>query len=237
MIAEKNPRYDFERKRIVFFQTGLLTIGAITLAAFTWKVPLDENVQTKIIRQQLAHDFEFKDREINEKKLIIIPKIKTENNKQQVDVKQAPDERSILTNKSSDPEKTVGISSAFQSGNFIQINPKIDLPDIDLDEIVIPDIEASFVGGYNEMVKFIQNELNYPQISQQLGVQGKVYLQFVVEKNGDISNVEIKRGVDSDIDREAKRIIRKMPKWIAGETRGKKVRTHVLLPINFILRN
>jgi periplasmic protein TonB len=59
----------------------------------------------------------------------------------------------------------------------------------------------------------------------------------VVEKDGQITNIEIKRGVDSDLDKEAKRLIRKMPKWIAGETHGKKVRTHVVLPINFVLRN
>jgi hypothetical protein len=160
MIAKKNPRYDLERKRIVFFQTGLLTIGALTLAAFTWKVPLDENIEKKLKKQKVAFDYEFKEQKNEEKKIIVVPKLKNEDSKQQIDVKQNPDERSLLTKNTSDPEKNVGITTHLKTGDFIKINPKIELPDIDLDEIVIPDIEASFVGGYEKMVKFIQDELN-----------------------------------------------------------------------------
>ena len=66
--------------------------------------------------------------------------------------------------------------------------------------------------------------------------QGRVYLSFVVEKDGGISNVKVERGVSKDLDREAKRIVRAMPKWEAGEVGGKKVRTRCSLPIVFTLR-
>ena len=65
--------------------------------------------------------------------------------------------------------------------------------------------------------------------------QGRVYLSFVVEADGSISNIDIERGVSSDLDKEAKRLIRKMPSWDAGEAKGKKARTRCRLPINFTL--
>ena len=65
--------------------------------------------------------------------------------------------------------------------------------------------------------------------------QGRVFLSFVVEKDGSITNVSIERGVSPEIDKEAKRVIRKMPKWIPGEASGKKCRARCRLPINFQL--
>ena len=75
----------------------------------------------------------------------------------------------------------------------------------------------------------------YPQSSIEMNEQGRVYLSFVVEADGSLSNIEIERGVSQDLDKEAKRLIRKMPNWEAGEAKGKKARTRCRLPINFTL--
>lgn len=237
MSPKKNPKFDLERKRFLFFQTGLLVVGASVLAAFSWESPEYRNQKNKFVKEKIITEYVVDETRKIEKELQIQPKIKTneEKHEQQIDVNSNPNELSQTTKKTSETNPNVGVVNPFKSGNIIVINPKVELPDIDLDEIVIPDIEASFPGGYGKMVKFIQSEINYPEIIRQAGIQGKVYVQFVVEKDGSISAIEVKRGVDKELDREAKRIIRQMPKWIPGETKGLKVRTHVMLPINFVL--
>lgn len=107
-----------------------------------------------------------------------------------------------------------------------------------LGELECPDgyaIEASFPGGYSKMLSYINRMIVYPEKSLERNEQGKVYLSFVVETNGSISNIEILRGAALDLDREAKRIIREMPRWIPAQCDGKMVRSNWRLPIIFSL--
>ena len=101
--------------------------------------------------------------------------------------------------------------------------------------IEFPDVEAEFIGGAQAMMKYIQQNIQYPPTSIEMNEQGKVYLSFVVESDGSISNISIERGVSIDIDKEAKRIVRNMPKWSPGESNGKKARTRCRVQINFQL--
>ena len=139
-----------------------------------------------------------------------------------------------------------GSSSAI---NFISYNKKVDKPVVKETVIIekenteeealtiveFPDVEAEFIGGAQAMMKYIQQNIQYPPTSIEMNEQGKVYLSFVVEPDGTISNVAIERGVSIDIDNEAKRVVRSMPKWSPGESKGKKARTRCRLPINFQL--
>ena len=84
-------------------------------------------------------------------------------------------------------------------------------------------------------MKYIQTNIEYPPTSIEMNEQGKVYLSFVVEADGSITNVAVERGVSPDLDREAKRVVRSMPKWKPGEAKAKKSRTRCRLPINFQL--
>ena len=99
-----------------------------------------------------------------------------------------------------------------------------------------PDVEAGFPGGPAAMMKWINDNIKYPQTSIEMNEQGRVFLSFVVETNGSISNVKIERGISIDLDREAKRVIKKMPKWVPGESAGRAVRARCRLPINFQLQ-
>ena len=101
--------------------------------------------------------------------------------------------------------------------------------------IDFPDVEAGFPGGAAAMQKWIANNVKYPQTAIEMNEQGRVYLSFVVEPDGSITGVKIERGVSPDLDKEAKRLVRKMPKWAPGEAKAKKVRTRCRLPINFTL--
>lgn len=108
-------------------------------------------------------------------------------------------------------------------------------PEIQEEIIEFPDVEASFPGGAAAMQKWISQNVQYPQTSIEMNEQGRVYMSFVVEPDGSISNIAVERGVSPDLDREAKRLLRQMPAWNPGEAKGKKARTRCRLPINFTL--
>ncbi|MFM7683080.1 MAG: energy transducer TonB [Bacteroidota bacterium] len=111
----------------------------------------------------------------------------------------------------------------------------VDIVDIVEPVVDFPDVEAEYIGGEAAMQKCLQQNLVYPEMSMEMGEQGKVYLKFVIEKDGKISNVEVIKGVSRDLDCEAKRLICLMPRWKPGEKNGMKVRSSFTMPINFEL--
>lgn len=96
----------------------------------------------------------------------------------------------------------------------------------------IVDKEAKFPGNIQE---WISKNIIYPQLSINNKEQGRVFAQFVVEKNGSISNIQIMRGVTPSLDAEVIRVFKKMPKWKPAKVKGKAVRSYVRIPVNFEL--
>lgn len=105
------------------------------------------------------------------------------------------------------------------------------------DEILELPIEEEpyYAAGEEAMQQFIKDNLVYPAEAKEKGEQGKVYVRFVVEADGTITNVSIARGVSPSIDAEAMRIVKMMPTWTPGKHRGKPIRTNVVVPIVFKL--
>jgi protein TonB len=97
--------------------------------------------------------------------------------------------------------------------------------------------DAEYPGGYPSMMKYIQDHLNYPPSAIELGIQGKVTLKFVVEKNGQVSNVSVVRGIPgcAECDKEAVKVVSNMPNWKSAKNAGKQVRQWNTLPISFAL--
>ncbi len=93
-----------------------------------------------------------------------------------------------------------------------------------------------FPGGELALRKFLATSVKYPTIAQENGIQGKVFVSFVVDTNGGISNVKVTRGVDPSLDKEAIRVVKSMPKWIPGKQNGEAVRVSFTVPINFVLQ-
>jgi TonB family protein len=92
-----------------------------------------------------------------------------------------------------------------------------------------------YPGGGEMMNKFLQENIQYPKAALEASIQGTVYMTFVVEKDGSITDVHVLRGIGGGCDEEATRVIKRMPKWIPGKQRGKPVRVQFLMPINFKL--
>ena len=107
------------------------------------------------------------------------------------------------------------------------------------DSKVYQDVEvgASFLGGIDALKTFLASNVRYPDAAQKKGVQGKVVVKFVVEKNGAITQASILKSVDTDLDREALRVVNKMPRWEPAKKNGEPVRSYYTLPVNFRLQS
>lgn len=96
--------------------------------------------------------------------------------------------------------------------------------------------QPMFPGGNAAMYKWLGENINYPAAASEEGIQGKVTVQFIVEKDGHISNVHVVRGKHPALDAEAKRVVSKMPKWTPGRNNGQPVRVTYNLPVTFKLK-
>ena len=234
MIAKKNSRYDLERKRIVLFQVGLLAAGSFVLAAFTYTTETPSEFEKNVVSYADIDYLTVAEKEPEQEERV--------QEQQQQQEQQTQQQEQTAGNSQAISEQ---ISSTENTSTTVQAG--VSMPDIGIigdsivgggDEDIIypyPTKEAQYTGGFGEMQKHIFSVLQYPEVDIYERNQGKVYVAFVVEKDGSVSNVEIERGVSETIDREAKRIVRSFPKWIPGENLGGVVRTRVRLPINFVV--
>lgn len=95
--------------------------------------------------------------------------------------------------------------------------------------------KPEYPGGDAAMLQFIKDNIVYPPTAKEIGIQGRVYVQFVVDKNGNVTQVKTAKSVDPYLDAEAERVVKKMPAWSPGKQRGKSVPVTYMLPINFKL--
>lgn len=93
-----------------------------------------------------------------------------------------------------------------------------------------------FPGGDESRVKFLRENIKFPQMARESGIEGTVYVTFVVEKSGKISSVKVLRGIGGGCDEEAIRVIKQMPDWKPGKQNGQAVRVQFNMPIKFTLQ-
>lgn len=224
MEIKKNKKYQSEQYRLPALFVGFNYVTAIVLLVFTYRTPVyskekEENldlISTNIIYEEVL---------IEEPQVIIpTPPTQRPEPQQEIDLNQ---EIEVIENTNEVVNETVvEIIDIVETTEIVEVyEPIIDFPDV----------EASFNGGYLEMAKWMQENLKYPELSMELNEKGKVYLKFIVEKDGSITNVEIVRGISKELDNEAKRLVRNMPNWTPGEVKGIKVRSIFTMPINFEL--
>lgn len=237
MIAKKNSRYDLERKRIVFFQIGLFAMGAFTLAAFTYKTPIENDTRKREVAFQHVVMIEEEVTEIPKKDDPIVRELPQPPSTTDPTVAADPVVSEFIdptTSTTTDPTTGVTVGTGnLDLGDVTDYGGLVDVVPESIEPFPIK--EAEYNGGYIEMVNFINNNMNFPQDAIDMGIQGRVYISFVVEKDGSVSNVQVERGIFKSIDREATRIVRSFPTWKPGEMPTGKVRTRVRLPITFTI--
>jgi|APIni6443716594_1056825.scaffolds.fasta_scaffold12297_2 protein TonB len=133
-----------------------------------------------------------------------------------------------------------------QTNIFIDITPEaktenqpevLDIPESKKETFITAEVMPSYPGGETERMKFLQDHIQYPQLAAEISVQGTVYIRFVVDSKGNITDAFVLRGIGGGCDEEALRVINAMPQWHPGKQNGKAVRVLFTMPIMFKLQN
>ena len=227
MEIKKSPKADLEGKKTSNLLIGAIMVLAVLFVGFEWserekKVTTDSGIQ----------DVEFEEE--------IIPITEQEQPQQAPPPPQAPPAEEVLNiieNDSQVEESTIQVSDDTQAAVEVKYTPvEVEEEEVDEQQIFqVVEENPEFPGGMKECMKFLSNNIKYPQISQENGVQGRVIVQFVVNADGTIVDPVVVRGVDPYLDKEALRVIKLMPKWKQGKQRGKAVRVRYTQPVLFRL--
>ena len=139
--------------------------------------------------------------------------------------------------------KDFGFTSEFDKNAPMVIsmfNPDVFTSEPEVENIVpvpftLVEDKPEYPGGDVAMLQFIKDNIVYPPQAKEIGIQGRVYVQFVIDKNGNVTQVATAKSVDPYLDAEAERVVKKLPAWSPGKQRGKAVPVTFILPINFKL--
>lgn len=231
MEVKKSQKANLELKKGVFFEVGLTLALALLLLAFEWKSSTEEVEQFQTVAEE----------QIEEE---IIP-----ITQQMMKPPPPPPPAPKLTDLIEIVEDDTMIDEDLEILDAEDDSENTEVTDYDADMfgdyegeatgdteifMVVEDMPG-FPGG--NVQQWISKHVKYPVLAMENGIQGKVYVQFVIEKDGSITDVKVVRGVDSSLDKEAVRVVKSMPKWKPGKQRGKPVRVSFTLPINFQLAN
>lgn len=229
MELKKTPKADLELKKNVFFMVGLVVSLGIMLAAFEWTAKPEKSDSLGALNAVNVEDEIIpitREQEIKPPPPPPPPKVIEVLNIVDDDVK-IDDELQIEDSEADD--KTL-----------INVAPVVAVKEEKEEEsaevfFIVEDM-PEFPGGEMALRAYIANAIKYPVIAQENGIQGKVYVTFVVGKDGSVSDAKIARGVDPSIDKEALRVVNSLPKWKPGKQRGKPVNVSYTVPINFVLQ-
>lgn len=130
----------------------------------------------------------------------------------------------------------IGVAAAACAQSDAKASTKANDATAEEEVFLIVEQEAEFPGGLDALSKYLSANLTYPQEARDANVEGKVIVQFVIEKNGKVSNIKVLRDIGSGCGEEAVRVIKGMPRWKPGQQRGKPVRCQFTLPVNFQLQ-
>jgi protein TonB len=227
MEVKKSQKADLENKRGLFLEIGLALTLAIVFLAFEWRVDTSEANVLQAEQEMQAEEE-------------IIPITRQEPVKPPPPPPPAPKVADILNIVDNDEE----IEDELEiEDSEADMDEEIEIQVVEEDEeedeqqvFVIVEDMPEFPGGDLELQRWINRSVKYPVIAQENGITGRVYVGFVVNKVGQVENVKIMRGVDPSLDKEALRVINKMPKWKPGKQRGKAVKVSYTVPINFQLQ-
>lgn len=221
MELKKNPKYDLEKKKSLFLQLGLVFSLSVVLIAFEWKT-----------YERKVEGFGPLEVDLAEEEIIPItkeppppppppPPVVVELNIVEDD-EEIEDEIEIDT----EADETTIVEFVEQEEEVIE----------EIEIFTIVEDMPEFPGGEAALFKYLGKSIKYPQMAKEAGIQGVVYVTFIIGPDGSVSNVEVLRGIKGGCDEEAVRVVKNMPKWKPGKQRGKPVTVQYNLPIRFVLK-
>ncbi len=223
MEQKKTPKADLENKKGMFLQAGLVVALAATLIAFEWKTY--DRVLADLGDVEVLH--------IEEEEIPI-----TRQEPPPPPPPPAPTTVLNIVDDDEEIEEEFVIDAELTADTEIVEYVPIEVEEEAYDEaeifLVVED-PAQFPGGEEARQRYLAENIRYPQIAREMGIQGTVFVTFVVEPDGSITNIDILRGIGGGCDEEAVRVVRNMPRWEPGRQRGRAVRVRFNMPIRFVL--
>ncbi len=228
MEIKKSPKADLENRKSTWLLAGYVIVLAIMFIAFEWT-----ERDVKIDTSQAVADIVFEEE--------IIP-ITEQPEQVAPPPPEAPSIAETLTivDDEADVEESV-IASTEELGEAVEIKyVPVAVEEEEPEEQTIFEVVEKMPefpnGGMAGLMQYLSKNIKYPTIAQENGTQGRVIVQFVVNRDGSIVDPKVLRSVDPYLDKEAVRVISGMPKWKPGEQRGKPVRVKYTVPVVFRLQ-
>ncbi|MGB5369968.1 MAG: energy transducer TonB [Flavobacteriaceae bacterium] len=234
MEAKKSPKADVGRNSALYFVIGLAVVMLVTWQALEWKTYDKEN----------EYDISLNVDDMLDEEVPMTEQIKTPPPPpppaapeiiEVVEDEEEVEETVIESTESSQEEEVISVDDVQSE----EVEDDIDVPFAVIEDVpVFPgcENEKDKRACFNDMMqKHISKNFRYPEIAQEMGVQGRVNVMFVIQKDGSIGNVRM-RGPDKNLEEEAARIISKLPKMTPGKQRGRAVRVPFSIPITFKLQ-
>ena len=223
METKKNPKHDLTRMSGYFFSVGLLISVSIVIAAFEWKTYGDDVAD---LQQRAIDDF---NPIMDPPRTEIIP----------------PKPKAVLINpvirevddKESVKDIQFKIDFTTDTAQYVALPEPQPEPEDDIVMDFLPlEQSASPKDGFRSFYQYMALMIKYPAPARRMGIEGKVFVEFVVERDGSFSNTRVIKGIGGGCDEEALRVMQTAPPWNPGKQRGKPVRQRYTMPIYFKLQ-
>jgi periplasmic protein TonB len=225
MEAKKSEKADLTKKTGLFFSAGLLFTMALSVMAFEWrsyddKINLMEGKSTNIVEEMI----EVPPTEQPPPEQPIV---------QQPQIIEVPDEEEIKEDLNIKFDVEVTEDTKVEAVTVVAEEPKEEVDEI----FSVVEETATPKGGMPAFYKYVGDKMNgkYPAQARRMGVEGKVFVQFVIGKDGSISDVKVIKGIGAGCDELAMKVMQEAPAWNPGKQRGKPVKQRYTLPIIFKL--
>ena len=229
MELKKNPKADLEKRRGLFLEIGLVVAMAAALVAFEMK-SYDKEDKEQVVRQASE---EIEDIVIQTQEQELPPPPPPETPEVTTEFEVVEDDAE-LTNELGPVNAEVD-----ESTQNIEITPVVVEEEEEEEEaqiFTVVEKDPEFPGGMDALYKYLSQNIKYPTIARENGITGRVYVTFVVERDGSIANPRVLRDIGGGCGAEAIRVVKSMPKWNPGKQSGKAVRVQFNLPVNFNLQ-
>mgnify|MGYP000575743914 CR=1 FL=1 len=228
MEVKKSPKADLEGKKSTWLLVGYVVVLAFMFVAFEWT-----QRDVKIDTSQAVADLVF------EEEIIPITETPEQAAPPPPEAPKVAELLEIVDDKADIEETTTIINEDNQARVEVKYVPVTVVEEEPEEQTIFEVVEQmpEFPnGGMAGLMQFLSKNIKYPTIAQENGTQGRVTVQFVVNKDGSIVDAKVIRGVDPYLDKEALRVIGTMPKWKPGMQRGKPVRVKYTVPVMFRLQ-
>jgi len=226
MEEKKSPKANLENKKLMFIQIGMIISLLVAWLAFEHKSYDKREIDPSLLNREVVVDEE----------MVEI----TKQEEQKPQPVEMPKQTTQLEIVQDDVEvEDIEINAEMDQNEVVEEYVPVEVEEeevVEAEVFTIVEEMPSYPGGDVKMYEYLGKNIKYPQIARESGIQGRVFVNFVVEPDGSVSNVKVLRGIGGGCDEEAIRVVKSMPKWKPGKQRGKAVRVSYTLPVVFKLQ-